>query len=289
MPVQYTVALVGFPPADVATLSSFFRLAARRPPAYVVQDDPRTADLLLVNADHPRAIGAVQRAALPARVMLIGRSDGGSGWPLQPRPVRLVPLLAAMDAVLAPVSALVPPSPPPPPPAPAPPPAAVLPRDFAATDVMPGRGLQSRFHPQSRVMPEVPRGEGLLVAQSLVEGRILLKRLRQYGLEMDWCREPQQAQAMMASHPYRLVVIDRVQGEPDGLSLCRQAKQRKPDTPVVVMFATTVGSMERMKAGLAGADGYLSRSVSEGELNRLLARHGLVEPGGFAPTNFGEF
>lgn len=289
MPVQYTVALVGFPPADVATLSSFFRLAARRPPAYVVQDDPRTADLLLVNADHPRAIGAVQRAALPARVMLIGRSDGGSGWPLQPRPVRLVPLLAAMDAVLAPVSAPVPPSPPPPPPAPAPPPAAVPPRDFAATDVMPGRGLQSRFHPQSRVMPEVPRGEGLLVAQSLVEGRILLKRLRQYGLEMDWCREPQQAQAMMASHPYRLVVIDRVQGEPDGLSLCRQAKQRKPDTPVVVMFATTVGSMERMKAGLAGADGYLSRSVSEGELNRLLARHGLVEPGGFAPTNFGEF
>lgn len=282
MPVQYTVALVGFPPADVTTLSSFFRMAARRPPAYVVQDEPRSADLLLVNADHPRAIGAVQRAALPAKVMLIGHSDGGSGWPCQPRPVRLVPLLAAMDGVMAP------------PPPPLPPrdfarTDVMPPRDFAATDVMPAQPLKSRFHPQSRVMPDVPRGEALLVAQSLVEGRILLKRFRQYGLQMDWCREPQQAQAMMAGHPYRLVVIDRVLGEPDGLALCRMAKQRKPQAPVVVMFATTTGSMERMKAGLAGADAYLSRSVSEGELHRLLIKHELAEEGGFAPTNFGEY
>lgn len=283
MPVQYTVALVGFPPADATTLSSFFRMAARRPPAYLVQDEPRSADLLLVNADHPRAIAAVQRAALPAKVMLIGHGDGGSGWPCQPRPVRLVPLLAAMDQVMAP-------------PPPAPPPSrdfastdVMAPREFAATDVMPGQPLKSRFHPQSRVMPEVPRGEALLVAQSLVEGRILLKRFRQYGLQMDWCREPQQAQAMMTAHPYRLVVIDRVLGEPDGLALCRMAKQRKPQAPVVVMFATTTGSMERMKAGLAGADAYLSRSVSEGELHRLLIRHELAEEGGFAPTNFGEY
>lgn len=286
MPVQYTVALVGFPPAEVTTLSSFFSMAARRPPAYVVQDEPRTADLLLVNADHPRAIGAVQRAALPAKVMLIGQADGGSGWPRQPRPVRLVPLLAALDAVMAP-----PPPPPPPPPvardfAPT---DVMAARDFARTDVMPPPALKSRFHPQSRVMPEVPRGEALLVAQSLVEGRILLKRFRQYGLQMDWCREPQQAQAMMGAHPYRLVVIDRVLGEPDGLALCRMAKQRKPQAPVVVMFATTVGSMERMKAGLAGADAYLSRSVSEGELQRLLIRHDLAEEGGFQATNFGEF
>lgn len=290
MQAQYTVALVGFPPAEVATLSSFFRLAARRPPAYQVQDEPRTADLLLVNADHPRAIAAVQRAALPAKVLLIGQSDGGSGWPLEQRPVRLVPLLGALDRVMVPTA----------PPPVSPPPAPerrrdfastdlMPPREFASTDVMPPQALQSRFHPQSRVMPEVPRGEALLVAQSLVEGRILLKRFRQYGLAMDWCRDPQQAQTMMASHPYRLVVIDRVLGEPDGLSLCRLAKQRRPDTPVVVMFATTTGSMERMKAGLAGADAYLSRSVSEGELHRLLVRHNLAEEGGFQATNFGEF
>jgi len=290
---QYTVALVGFPPAEVATLSSFFRMAARRPPAYRVQDEPRTADLLLVNADHPRAIAAVQRAALPARVVLIGLSDGGSGWPLHQRPVRLVPLLSALDRVMQPEP---PPLPPPPPPPPKPEPRrdfastdVMPPREFVNTDVMPPQVLQSRFHPQSQVMTEVPRGEALLVAQSLVEGRILLKRFRQYGLSMDWCREPQQAQAMMAAHPYRLVVIDRVQGEPDGLALCRLAKQRRPEAPLVVMFATTTGSMERMKAGLAGADAYLSRSVSEGELHRFLVRHDLAEEGGFQATNFGEF
>jgi len=294
VPLQYTVALVGFPPAEVTTLSSFFRMAARRPPAYVVQDEPRTADLLLVNADHPRAIGAVRRAALPAKVMLIGQADGGTGWPLQARPVRLVPLLGAMDAVMNPPAPLqiepqFEPEPETQPPREFASTDVMSPREFVNTDVMPPQALQSRFHPQSSVMPEVPRGEALLVAQSLVEGRILLKRFRQYGLEMDWCREPQQAQAMMNAHPYRLVVIDRVLGEPDSLALCRMAKQRKPQTPVVVMFATTVGSMERMKAGLAGADAYLSRSVSEGELQRLLVRHDLAEEGGFQATNFGEF
>jgi hypothetical protein len=58
---------------------------------------------------------------------------------------------------------------------------------------------------------------------------------------------------------------------------------------VVILFAPSAGSMERMKAGLAGADAYLSRSVSEADLYKVLAQHRLVNLNGFAPTNVGSF
>src|SRR5690606_11452849 len=107
----------------------------------------------------------------------------------------------------------------------------------------------------------------------------------------DWCREPSQAQTMLDAHPYRLVVIDRLGGQPDAFAICRTAKQVRSGkrTPAVILFAPSAGSMDRMKAGLAGADAYLSRSVSEAELYKVLAHHHLVNLNGFAPTDVGSF
>jgi CheY-like chemotaxis protein len=67
------------------------------------------------------------------------------------------------------------------------------------------------------------------------------------------------------------------------------AKQAKHGgrAPVVVMFAAIAGSMDRMKAGLAGCDAYLPRSISEAELYKTLAQHRLVNLNAFAKTNIG--
>ena len=43
----------------------------------------------------------------------------------------------------------------------------------------------------------------------------------------------------------------------------------------------------RLKAGLAGSDAYLSRSVGEAELYKVLAQHRLVSLDGFEKTNVG--
>lgn len=408
MEAAYTVALVGFAQHESATFESFFRLAARRPPAYRVQEEVLDAQLLLVNADNAQAVALVRGASLPGRVLLIGAHDAGTGWPVERKPVRLVSLLGSLDALVglrtaraaasaAPLApgfaatepfkasqlhglqasmrlasgkpqpiAPLPPSArarrrspetefpptrpmtreevmsmiaraadmageaaagargappanaapshaasPVPPAAPAPAPAA--PR--AGTVSIPLRGvtdyadledllnvappaprsprsrLPSRLRQGDASVPEVARGDALLVGQSLVEGRILLKRLRKYELSVDWCREPAQAQAMLKAHPYRLVVIDRLGGEPDAFQVCRWAKQAKgpKGAATVILFAPSAGSMERMKAGLAGADAYLSRSVSEADLYKVLAQHRLVNLNGFAPTNVGSF
>src|SRR5690606_20740491 len=133
------------------------------------------------------------------------------------------------------------------------------------------RSPNTRSARDGAAVPEVPRGDALLVGQSLVEGRILLKRFRKYDLAVDWCREPSQAQTMLDAHPYRLVVIDRLGGQPDAFAICRTAKQARSGKrpPAVILFAPSAGSMDRMKAGLAGAVAYLSRSVSEAELYKV--------------------
>jgi CheY-like chemotaxis protein len=395
MGAAYTVALVGFAQTESATFESFFRLAARRPPAYLVQEEVLDAQVLIVNADNTQALKLVQGAGLPGRVLLVGGHDGGTGWPLQPKPIRLVALLGALDALVglrtararaeaaAPAFAATEPfkqsqlhaldasmrlasgkpqasSPmapagrtrrrfpetdfpatrpmtreeaqaleaaprravaaPPAPVATAPRPAAAAaapsPAPAARTVHIPLRGatdfadLDELFNvsppapkarntrsPNTRSarsdagVPEAGHGDALLVGQSLVEGRILLKRFRKYELSIDWCRDPAQAEAMLSAHPYRLLVIDRLGGQPDAFTICRTAKQIKgpKGAPVVILFAPSAGSMERMKAGLAGADAYLSRSVGEADLYKVLAHHHLVNLNGFAPTNVGSF
>jgi CheY-like chemotaxis protein len=394
MVAAYSVALVGFTQAESATFESFFRMAARRPPSYTVQDEVMDAQILIVNADNTQALHLVRYAELPGKILLVGQSDGGTGWPLQLKPVKLVSVLNALDVIvgvrpaaasqrasaagfaatepfqgsqlqgldasmrlasgrvappehLPPVaasmgadrgfSATLPPEEAPWPMAPAVslrrrrsadtefpatrpmergeeraltamPPApqrAAAPgnrqgtmrlTDFGGLDDLPSppaprstRAPRSRISSDKSAVPEVARGDMLLVAESLVEGRILLKRFKRYGLSIDWSREATQALVMLKANPYRLVVIDRLKGDPDANQICRSAKQTKgpKGAPVVIMFAPTAGSMDRMKAGLAGSDAYLSRSVSESDLYKVLAQHRLVSLDGFAPTNVG--
>jgi CheY-like chemotaxis protein len=358
---SFSLALVGFPESESATFESFFRLAARRPPAYVVQDEVLDAQVLVVNADNAQAVHLVRHAELQGRVLLIGHTDAGTGWPLQRKPVKLVGVLAALDelvgararpaaaptAAVAPrqgadrgfaateplTGATVPPpvartrrrspdtefpatrpmvrerqsaaAPPvlrkamaPMPPTPSQPVGVVRVTDFGALDPVPApappsrapasRSMRSRNSRTAAAVPEVQRGDVLLVAESLVEGRILHKRFKRYGLNIDWSREAPQALALLKEHPYRLVAIDRIKGEADAYSVCRSAKQRKlpnGSAPVVMMFAPTAGSMDRIKAGLAGCDAYLSRSVGEAEFYKVLAQHRLVNLDGFERTN----
>jgi hypothetical protein len=96
----FSVALVGFAENESATFESFFRMAARRPPSYVVQDEVMDAQVLIVNSDNAQALHLVRYAELPGKVLLVGHNDGGMGWPLQRKPVKLVGVLAALDELV---------------------------------------------------------------------------------------------------------------------------------------------------------------------------------------------
>jgi two-component system, cell cycle response regulator len=104
----HKIALIGFSSFERATFESFFRLAARRPPGYVLVADASEANLAVVNADDPATLRAVVAQKPCAHVMLIGSSDGGTGWALQRRPLNLMKVLTNVEFLLAPAGAAAP-------------------------------------------------------------------------------------------------------------------------------------------------------------------------------------
>jgi two-component system, cell cycle response regulator len=98
----HKIALIGFSSFERATFESFFRLAARRPPGYVLVVDPAIANLAVVNADDPVAMSTVLDKKPCKHVMLIGTSDSGTGWTLQNRPLNLMKVLTNVEQLLSP-------------------------------------------------------------------------------------------------------------------------------------------------------------------------------------------
>jgi two-component system, cell cycle response regulator len=98
----HKIALVGFSSFERATFESFFRLAARRPPGYVLVATPAEASLAVINADDPATMRAAIASKPCAHVMLIGNADGGTGWALQRRPLNLMKVLTNVEQLLTP-------------------------------------------------------------------------------------------------------------------------------------------------------------------------------------------
>lgn len=105
MSQPHHIVLVGFSSFEKVTFESFFRLAARRPPGYVLVDDAAQAHLAVVNADDAAVLKQCIAKKPAPQVLLIGAQDGGTGWMLQRRPLNLMKVLATVESLLAPASA----------------------------------------------------------------------------------------------------------------------------------------------------------------------------------------
>jgi two-component system, cell cycle response regulator len=96
----HKIVLFGFSSFEKVTFESFFRLAARRAPGYALVDDASQAQLAVVNADD-QALLRQCMANRPAKyILLIGAQDGGTGWPIQRRPLNLMKVLASVESLL---------------------------------------------------------------------------------------------------------------------------------------------------------------------------------------------
>ena len=103
----HKIALIGFSSFERATFESFFRLAARRPPGYVLVAPAAEANLAVVNADDPATMRAAKASKPCPHVMLIGSDDAGTGWTLQRRPLNLMKVLTNVEQLLSPQTAAV--------------------------------------------------------------------------------------------------------------------------------------------------------------------------------------
>jgi two-component system, cell cycle response regulator len=108
MSEPHKIALHGFTAFERATFESFFRLAARRAPGYQLVADPGMAALTVVNSDDAVTLKAVIANKPSPHVLLVGATDGGTGWMLQNRPLNLMRVLTMVEQLLGTGSPAVP-------------------------------------------------------------------------------------------------------------------------------------------------------------------------------------
>lgn len=101
MATETKICLLGFGASELSALLALVRLIMRRGQACTVVHKPAEADVVVANADDPETMRQLWASSSVSRVLLVGQSDGATGWPVLPRPMKLLAVLDTIDALLA--------------------------------------------------------------------------------------------------------------------------------------------------------------------------------------------
>lgn len=264
----YAIALLGFTPIERSTFDSFFRLAARRDPGYQLVDDPAEAALIIGNADDTEVMRSLRAMDMPPKVVLIGAWDHETGWPVHPRPVKLMNVLNNVDQLLAPRAQ----------PAPS--------RKFADTRPLPP-GERGTIAPP----PPPDDDDNILVADdSDTVLQFMQTRMRRFGFRAELVRSGEEALERIAQRSFKFIFLDVIMDGMDGYETCKAIKRRTyppGKEPIVVMLSSRAGKIDKLKGSMAGCDAYLAKPLEESELIAVLARHHVQIQRGFQATNIG--
>lgn len=256
----HAIALVGFTSFEYSAFESFFRLA-RRQPGWRIVDDLNAAALILANADDLDVMRDLVAVAPRQQVLLIGASSHGTAWPVQPRPIKLMSVLTAMEQLLSPAAAV------------AAEPQAAAPR---------------RAPPAEAPTQPLVTDDGILVVDdSETALHFMQNRLRRFGFTAELVHSGEEAIQRIAQRPYKFVFLDVMMEGMDGYQACRSIKQRYyPDgkPPVVVMLTSRTGTIDKAKGKLAGCDAWLAKPLTERDLALVLTKFDVEIQRGFQPT-----
>jgi CheY-like chemotaxis protein len=288
--MRYRVAVQGFSPFERSTFQSFFRLAARRQPAYDLVEDLYLCDLVIVDADQFAAVSAVRSAGKLQRALCIGAHDVGPGLARLPRPINLMNVLRLLDEMVQPGaapghaarSATPAPAPAPVRSDPARPGAAGGPP--AAPDVGGGTGFSNSV----MVAGDDTFDHILVVDDSDIALRFMQTRLKRFGFQVHLARSGEEALERIERQQFEFVFLDVMMEGMDGYQTCKLIKRRRPppgrQVPVVVMLTSRASPVDRIRGTLAGCDAYLTKPLSEDELVRVIGEYDAAFQRGFENT-----
>ena len=267
---RYTVALQGFSGFERSTLSSFFRLAAKRSPSYEEVDRVDRCDFVIADADHDASLNSVLAAGRARDTVFVGARapQGAMAW--LPRPIDPMHIVRELDslveqrnsspgelrAALAQVGPLA---------------EAAAPTGAAASF--------EAAHLEADHLDAGGRGGDVLVAEdSAIARRFLQVRLQRLGYVVHLATSGDEALQLLAERHFAIVFLDVVLGPAgslDGLSLCHRLKHEpqfanEGRPPRVVLVTGLSGAMDKVRGTLAGCDAYLTKPLSERELLHAL-------------------
>lgn len=115
----------------------------------------------------------------------------------------------------------------------------------------------------------------MVVDDSPVAQNYLRNRVLAMGLQCDVATSGDEALLLIAQKNYAVVLLDIHMQGIDGYQTCRAIKSYKRNgiVPKVVMTSSRTGTIDKIRASMAGCDGYLTKPINEDELARLLSTH----------------
>lgn len=98
--IGYNILPIGFSNYEKSTIETFFRLAGRRAPHWGLTTRSSEARVVLFNATSDQDVESFRSlVASWQKVIIVGSSDYGTGWPVLPRPIKLTAILGLLDDV----------------------------------------------------------------------------------------------------------------------------------------------------------------------------------------------
>jgi len=284
----YSVEVLGFTDTEQTVLASVFGLSSRRVPKFLRHsrtDAP--PDIFLVDAGDAAAIKQLsyRNEARKIPVIMVGDSDGGTGWPVQPRPIRWMKLFQAFDAAIAAPSTE----------SPASPVQTVQPVESrpitspAATTASQPANVQT----SARVLPEIltrktappvgsrtsaihakPPADWVLVVDDNQTVREFMKsKLSAFSFNVDYAENGEQAIGFTGQKYYTCIFLDVVMPGIDGYQVCKLIKSNKTAQKTAVVMLTSKDSpFDKIRGSMSGCDAYLTKPVDEEKLLETIVK-----------------
>ena len=131
------------------------------------------------------------------------------------------------------------------------------------------------FQPDASNNRQSARNAVMVVDDSAVAQNYLRNRVTAMGLDCDVAASGDEALLLLSQKTYVVVLLDIHMQGIDGYQTCRAIKsyKRSGSVPKVVMTSSKTGTIDKIRASMAGCDGYLTKPINESDLMRTLSAY----------------
>jgi two-component system, cell cycle response regulator len=113
----------------------------------------------------------------------------------------------------------------------------------------------------------------LVVDDSDIVRRTMLRKINDYGHTTDLAANGEEAMAMLLNNKYRVIFLDVMMPGLDGLEICKRIKRSAEyKGTAVYMLTSKDGMFDRVRATMAGCDGYLVKPLESKKLRDVLEK-----------------
>jgi twitching motility two-component system response regulator PilG len=241
---RHLVALAGFAADERAALEACLENSWFKNSGFHLTRQLHSASVVIGNADDSAVLRILKARAGGPKVVLIGGTDGGTGWPLVPRRFQASHLAQALDEGVG--------------------------SDAGGAAAY---GQVSGTAADQAGAANLPGWNVLLVDDSELGIRTTVRQLGQLRMAVKVARSGTEALAMLQSGSFTHVLLDVMVSGMQGFRICRAIKEFEwpaNHAPRVILLTPLGGESSRSRGKLSGCDDFVVKPVTPGQLAAAL-------------------